>query len=136
VGDCSEETAPARKRQAKRHGTSNSRSDPRGYSRSSCSQLQVGNQPFGLAQVRQRVGAKPGHVARIDVDAEKVLSVGLGDLSEEAWGLEEREVGHFAFSRWGQSEPGRLRNGKLGRQRPNGTPGKTAWDFKFKVCPS
>ncbi|PND39079.1 hypothetical protein C1O66_17145 [Paucibacter aquatile] len=93
-----------------------------------------GNQALGLAQVLQRVAAKPGHVARIAVNAEQVLGVSLGDLAEEeAWGLEEGEVGHGVFSRWGQSEPGGVRIGKLCSQRPSGTPGKTAWDFKFKV---
>jgi hypothetical protein len=59
------------------------------------------------------------------MDAEQVLGVGLGDLAEEeAWGLEEGEVGHGVFSRWGQSEPGGVRIGKLCSQRPSGTPAK------------
>lgn len=64
-----------------------------------------GNGSLGLAQIRQWVGAKPGHMARIAVDAEQVLGVGLGDFAEdEARGLEEGEVGHVVFSNLGPSQ--------------------------------
>lgn len=49
-------------------------------------------------------------------------SVGFGGGGSQACRLQKLE-----------SEPGGVRNGKLGSQRQSGTPGKTAWDFKFQV---